>query len=67
MEVIVHPRLDDQALMLLRQEADVLLFPSAAEVMGTRRLNPWRRAALCSVQTCLAHNELMPEGACLRR
>ncbi len=65
MEVMVHPRLDDQALMLLRQEADVLLFPSAAEGYGYPPIESMASGCPVLCSDLPAHNELMPEGACL--
>jgi glycosyltransferase involved in cell wall biosynthesis len=65
MEVIVHPRLDDEALMRLRQEADVLLFPSAAEGYGYPPIESMAAGCPVLCSDLPAHNELMPEGACL--
>ena len=65
MEVVVHPLLDDAGLMTLRHNADVLLFPSAAEGFGYPPIEAM--AAGCPVLSSdlAAHNELMPEGTLL--
>ena len=65
MEVIVHPRLNAEALMRLRQEADILLFPSAAEGYGYPPIESMAAGCPVLCSDLPAHNELMPEGTCL--
>ena len=65
MNVVVHPRLDDQQLMQLRQQADVLLFPSAAEGYGYPPIESMASGCPVLCSDLPAHNELMPTGACL--
>lgn len=64
-DVVVHPRLDDQQLMRLRQQADVLLFPSAAEGYGYPPIESMASGCPVLCSDLPAHNELMPTGACL--
>ena len=65
MEVVVHPRLDDQALMDLRHGADLLLFPSAAEGYGYPPIEAMAAGCPVLCSDLPAHNELMPAGSCL--
>ena len=65
MEIIVHPRLNDEALMRLRQEADLLLFPSAAEGYGYPPIESMAAGCPVLCSDLPAHNELMPGGASL--
>ena len=65
MEVVVHPRLDDQALMDVRHGADLLLFPSAAEGYGYPPVEAMAAGCPVLCSDLPAHNELMPEGSCL--
>ena len=65
MEVVVHSRLDDQALMDLRHRADLLLFPSAAEGYGYPPIEAMAAGCPVLCSDLPAHNELMPEGSCL--
>ena len=65
MEVVVHPMLDDEALMGLRHSADVLLFPSAGEGYGYPPVEAMAAGCPVLCSDLPAHNELMPEGTCL--
>jgi len=65
MEVVVHPLLDDEALMELRHGADMLLFPSAAEGYGYPPVEAMAAGCPVLCSDLPAHNELMPEGSCL--
>ena len=65
MEVVVHPRLDDQALMDVRHCADLLLFPSAAEGYGYPPIEAMAAGCPVLCSDLPAHNELMPAGSCL--
>ena len=65
MEVVVHSRLDDEAMMELRQKADLLLFPSAAEGFGYPPVESMASGCQVLCSDLPAHNELMPEGTCL--
>ena len=65
MEVVVHPLLDDGALMALRHGADVLLFPSAAEGYGYPPVEAMAAGCPVLCSDLPAHNELMPEGTLL--
>ena len=64
-EVVVHPMLDDEALMGLRHSADVLLFPSAGEGYGYPPVEAMAAGCPVLCSDLPAHNELMPEGTCL--
>ncbi len=64
-EVVVHPRLDDEAMMKLRHKADLLLFPSAAEGFGYPPVESMASGCPVLCSDLPAHNELMPEGTCL--
>ena len=66
MEVVVHPRLDDEAMMKLRHTADALLFPSAAEGFGYPPVESMASGCPVLCSDLPAHNELMPEGTCLQ-
>lgn len=65
MEVVVHSRLDDDAMMELRHKADLLLFPSAAEGFGYPPVESMASGCQVLCSDLPAHNELMPEGSCL--
>ena len=65
MEVVVHPLLDDKALMDLRLGADLLLFPSAAEGYGYPPIEAMAAGCPVLCADLPAHNELLPEGTCL--
>lgn len=62
LEVKIHPRLDDDELMNLRQRSDLLLFPSAAEGFGYPPIESMSAGCPVLCSDLPAHNELMPDG-----
>ena len=64
-DVIIHPRLDEEQLMELRQKCDLLLFPSAAEGYGYPPIESMASGCPVLCADLPAHNELMPNDSCL--